>query len=116
MDDAFKHAVLAPTPLPYDPNATHTLGEKLAHAVDVVKTAVIHAEEVAVDTVKKLVPHNEAPKASVAKAKKQDEADPVILTKFNDTPKTSVATNEVMAKVVDQVADKVTHETPESSN
>lgn len=54
-DDAFKNAVLAPTPAPYDPNAKHTLAEKIAHAVDVVKEAVVHVAEVVVHAEEVLV-------------------------------------------------------------
>lgn len=40
-DDAFKGAVLAPTPAPYDPNATHTLVEKIAHVAELAFEAVV---------------------------------------------------------------------------
>jgi len=144
-DDAFKNAVLAPTPAPYDPNAKHTLAEKIAHAVDVVKDAVVHAGEVVVEKAEEVLHVGKTDwegatgytslgaaeteiKAIVADVETvvedlaEDKADPAptpvptILTHFGESDKASPETDKVMATAVAGIATADTEtKTPDSA-
>lgn len=131
MSDAFKNAVLAPTPAPYDPNASHTLAEKIAHVAElafeaVVETAkdVLHIGDTdwkgegysPVEFIEGDEPvADEEPTTGVAVT--TPIVKPELLTHLGESDKANPETDEVMAKAVAAIATPDTEtKTPDSAN